>query len=72
MPAYFKGEGLVEHRVECLFVNFCVKLLLFVGKDEDLNIGVRGAAAVHREEVSCLQDPYRQLQRSQCRSAAEL
>lgn len=42
-------------------MNLCVKLFLFVGEDEDLDVGVRGATAVHGEEVSCLQDSNSQL-----------
>lgn len=44
-------------------MNLCIKLLLLVGEDEDLHVGVRGAAAVHGEEISCLQDSYSQLER---------
>lgn len=42
-------------------MNLCVKLLLFVGEDEHLDVGVGRATAVHGEEISCLQDSYSQL-----------
>ena len=42
-------------------MNFSVKLLLLVGEDEHLDVGVGGAAAVHGEQISCLQDSHSQL-----------
>lgn len=44
-------------------MNLCVKLLLFIREDEDFDIGVRGATAVHGEEISRLQDSHSQLGR---------
>lgn len=38
-----------------------VELLLLVGENEDLDVGVGGAAAVHGEEVGRLQDPHSEL-----------
>lgn len=44
-------------------MNLCVKLLLFVREDKDFDIGIRGATAVHGEEISCLQDSHSELGR---------
>lgn len=43
-------------------MDLCVKLLLLVGEDKDFDVRVRGAATVHGEEISCLQDSHSQLQ----------
>lgn len=42
-------------------MNLCVKLLLLVREDEDLHVRVGGAAAVHGEKISGLQDSHSQL-----------
>lgn len=44
-------------------MNLCVKLLLLVREDKDLDVGVRRAATVHGEEVGRLQDPDGKLER---------
>lgn len=59
--AHLENKGLIEDRVERFLVNLCVKLLLLVREDKDLHVGVRGATAVHGEEISCLQDSHSQL-----------
>lgn len=61
--AYLESKSLIEDGIERFLVNLCVKLLLLVREDEDLDVRVRGAAAVHGEEVSCLQDSHSQLGR---------
>ena len=37
---HLEDKGLVEHRIECLFVHFGVKLLLLVGEEEDFDVRV--------------------------------
>lgn len=61
--AYLESKSLIEDGIERFLVNLCVKLLLLVREDEDLDVRVRGATAVHGEEVSCLQDSHSQLGR---------
>lgn len=59
--AYLEDEGLIEGRIQCLLVHFGGKMLLLVWEDIDLDIGVRSAAAVHGEEISCLEEAHCEL-----------
>ena len=61
--SYLENKGLIEDRIERFLVNLRVKLLLLVGEDKDFDVGVRGATAVHGEEISRLQDSHSQLGR---------
>lgn len=61
VSAYLEGKGLVEDGIERFLVHLCVKLLLFVREDENFDIGIRGATAVHGEEIRRLQDSHSQL-----------
>lgn len=59
---YLEGELLVEGGVEGLPVDFGLKLLLLVGQQVDLDVGVRGATHVHGGQLCGLDDPHYELQ----------
>lgn len=65
VSAHLESEGLIKDGVERFLVNLGVELLLLVREDEDLHVRVRGAAAVHGEEISSLQDSHGQLRREE-------
>lgn len=65
LSAHLESEGLIKDGVERFLVNLGVELLLLVREDEDLHVRVRGAAAVHGEEISSLQDSHGQLRREE-------
>lgn len=64
---HLEGEGLIEDGVESFLVDLCVKLLLLIRENKDLHVRVRGAAAVHGEEISGLEDSHGQLWRRNVR-----
>lgn len=48
-------------------MDLCVKLLLLIRENKDLHVRVRGAATVHGEEISGLEDSHGQLWRRNVR-----
>lgn len=58
---YLEGELLVENRIEGLPVDLGLELLLFVGQQVDLYVGVRRAAHVHGRQLCSLDDPHDEL-----------
>lgn len=69
--AHLEGEGLVEGGVERLLLHLGLVLLLLVGEQEHLDIGVRGAAHVQGWQFSGLEDPHGQLKGREAASAAD-
>ena len=59
---HLEDESLVEGGIQCLLVDLGVELLLLVGEDKDLDVGVGRAAAVHGEEVGGLEDAHGELE----------
>lgn len=57
LTSYLEGELLVEGRVQSLPVHFGLKLLLLVGQEVNLHVGVRRPAHVHGRELGGLDDP---------------
>jgi len=56
-----EGEGLVEDGVERFAVDLGLVLLLLVGRQVDLDVGVRRSTHVHAGQVSSLDHCHRQL-----------
>lgn len=75
LTSYLEGELLVEGGVQSLPVHFRLKLLLLVGQEVNLHVGVRGPAHVHGRQLGGLDDPDDELkvreQRSRLRSWLE-
>lgn len=58
---YLEGELLVENRIEGLPVDLGLELLLFVGQQVDLYVGVGRAPHVHGRQLRSLDDPHDEL-----------
>lgn len=58
---YLESKLFIEDWIEGFPVDFCLKLLLFVGQQEDFDVWIRCASHVQGGQFSSLDDSHQQL-----------